>query len=271
MNQSNPERAEHGTQADPSTRWPEEVRGMCRIAADPFGVTPEVHIEDFIFRFIYDNRVFAAKGPAVNYYFSDGAKSAVKVRAAIDRWVVQKQHPLQILEFAAGYGAVTRHAKRALEPHLLHSCDIHAQANEFNSTFFGVQTVQSALTPEELVLPAEYDAIFVLSFFSHMPRSTWLRWLQRLYAGLKGNGVLLFTTHGKLSMQYFPKAKLDETGYWFDQNSEQGDLDTESYGQTITSKNFVEGRIAELEGAKVLLYEQGGWWGHQDLYIIRKP
>lgn len=251
-------------------RWPAEVRTICEGISRPLDVSPDVHREDFIFRFIFDHPGFATKHQAIDYYFKDGARSAAKVRRIVDEWMGSAE-PLTVLEFAAGYGAVTRHAKTALAPHILHSSDIHPQANGFLASVFGVQSVQSVDVPEELSLPAAYDVIFVLSFFSHMPRSTWARWLHRLYAGLRPGGILVFTTHGKTSMQHFPHAQLDSTGYWFEQSSEQGDLETAKYGQTITSKEFVDAHINELPGAEYLANEPAGWWEHQDLYIVRRP
>ncbi|WP_082434520.1 polysaccharide pyruvyl transferase family protein [Devosia sp. A16] len=253
------------------TRWPEDIRSLCETAAISFGVSPEVHAEDFIFRFIHDHPGFPSKASAVDYYFSDGARSAAKVRAFVDRFLGDDGQHKTILEFAAGYGAVTRHAVGALLPHTLHSSDIHPQANAFLERQMSVDTVQSVDTPEALVLPTEYDAIFALSFFSHMPRSTWGRWLKRLCGGLRQGGVLLFTTHGQTSMQYFPQAVLDRSGFWFDKSSEQGDLETATYGQTITSQSFVEARIKELEDVvEYLEFEPAGWWEHQDTYVLRK-
>ena len=250
--------------------WPESVRELCESSAKALGVSPAVHIDDYIFRFIYDNPVFKSKSGAVNYYFTDGNRSATKVKKAIDEWLAPVGSRLNILEFASGYGAVTRHAKNLLQPHELYSCDIHAQSVKFISQEFGVRTVQSCEIPEQLELPSQYDMIFVLSFFSHMPEKTWARWLQRLYASLNEGGVLLFTTHGKVSMKYFPQAELDSSGYWFEKSSEQKDLDAESYGQTITTKEFVHARIAELPDVCVLNYQEAGWWEHQDLYVLRK-
>lgn len=246
------------------------LRAACEAVAAEIGVRAEVHDEDFIFHFIVNNPVFASKKEAVAYYFVDGANSANKVRRLIDRWANKGTSPLTILEFAAGYGAVTRHATKSLEPHILHSCDIHPQANAFLADVLGVRAVASNQVPEDLVLPTRYDAVFALSFFSHMPNSTWRRWLMRLYGALKPGGILIFTTHGITSMAHFPHATLDQSGFWFEAASEQHDLDTSSYGQTITAKEFVEARIAELPGVEYLLREAAGWWAHQDLYIVRR-
>lgn len=253
-----------------NTSWPDNVKETCRSTASALDVSGDVHWEDFIFRFLFDNPVFPSKEAAINYYFSDGRNSAQKVKTALDRWLPQQPDPRLILEFASGYGAVTRHAKKMLAPHILHSSDIHPQANAFLTEKFGVKTVQSHVNPNDLKFADQYDMIFVLSFFSHMPRETWSAWLQKLYSGLKPGGILLFTTHGQLSIKYLPQPVVDEQGYWFTKSSEQGDLDVNSYGLTVTLKRFVDNEIAALPAVEHLLYEQGGWWNHQDLYIIRK-
>jgi hypothetical protein len=86
---------------------------------------------------------------------------------------------------------------------------------------------------------------------------------------LAPEGILLFTTHGETSRQYFPQAQPDEDGFWFEASSEQQDLDTANYGQTLTSKEFVRARIAELPHATLVELREGDWWGHQDLYVVK--
>jgi len=257
-------------QAADEAEWPGDVPQMCADAAAEFGVPSRVHIDDFIFRFLLNHPGFGLKSAAIEYYFRDGHRSATKVRAALDRWLPSSEEPLHVLEFASGYGAVTRHAKDILAPHQMDSCDIHPAAVRFLSRNFGVTAIQSSDVPERLELPVPYDMIFVLSFFSHMPDSTWARWLQRLYNGLNEGGVLLFTTHGKQSLKHFPEARLNSKGFWFDPSSEQKDLDTATYGQTITAKPYVVSKIAQLKDADLLEYEEGGWWTHQDVYIVRR-
>ncbi len=244
--------------------------GTVVAAASAAGVPDDVHPDDAIFHFIVNNPSFASRQEAIGYYYQQGRDSALQARELIDRWMPQGKAPLRILEFAAGYGAVTRHASQLLAPHELVASDIHPAANAFITRQFGVPTVPSARVPEELVLPRPFNVIFALSFFSHMPRSTWLRWLRRLYEEVAPGGVLFFTTHGRKSMMHFPQARLDGEGYWFEASSEQGDLDTADYGQAITAKEFVDAQIASLPDVEYLLHEPGYWWGHQDLYVLRR-
>lgn len=246
------------------------IRALARKFGGASGVPSAVHPEDAIFQFIWNNPAFSGKDAAVGYYFDQGRESAIRVKDIVARWMPARPAPLNILEFAAGYGAVTRHAKGLLSPHTLVASDIHPQANTFIGREMGVATVPSALLPEDLALPLAFDVIFALSFFSHMPRATWTRWLNRLYDGLAPGGLLVFTTHGRESMKYFPAATLDATGYWFDASSEQGDLDTANYGQAITTKEFVDAQIRQLSGVEYLEHDPSVWWGHQDLYILRR-
>lgn len=247
------------------------TKELAAISAGRLGVSPAIHPEDFIFRFVYEHPGFESKAGAVDYYFNDGHKSAEKVKVAFDKWVsAPAGHDCQILEFASGYGAVSRHLGLLKPNGDIQSCDIHPDAMAFIEENFGLDTVTSCEVPEELVLPHQYDFIFVLSFFSHMPHRTWARWLRKLYGSLSKGGILLFTTHGRVSMQHFPQAELDSSGYWFEQSSEQKDLDVETYGQAITAKHYVDAQIDTLDDVIVRDYQEAAWWDHQDLYVIER-
>ncbi len=61
---------------------------------------------------------------------------------------------------------------------------------------WGVESYLSSPVPEQLTLPSQ-DVIFAHSFFSHMPETTWARWLKALANALAPRGVLIFTTPGR--------------------------------------------------------------------------
>jgi SAM-dependent methyltransferase len=177
----------------------------------------------------------------------------------------------KFLEFASGHGRFTRHLVKALGAERVTVSDVVPGAVDFSQRTFGVPGFRSTSTPEDLAWPQRYDVVFVLSLFSHLPRSTWARWLSRLYDGVAPGGVLVFTTHGARATA-FDKVTLDDEGFFFAPSSESNAIDPNEYGTTFTSEAFVRARIAETVGVEQLVHvapEQ--FWNHQDAYVLVKP
>jgi hypothetical protein len=61
-----------------------------------------------------------------------------------------------------------------------------------------------------------------------------------------------------------------ESGYRFKPSSEQIDIPVEEYGQMVVTPDFVEKQIATTDGVSLLEKRLSYWWGHQDLYILRR-
>jgi cyclopropane fatty-acyl-phospholipid synthase-like methyltransferase len=246
-----------------------QLTTLCSAAAGRFGVAPQVHPDDHIFRFLVQNTSrFKSVQDAIENYFSDGAESASRLLSILAR-LGYDALSIRLLEFASGYGMVTRHLLKKLPGQALTCCDIHQNAVRFLSDSLGVHSVASDSVPERAAPGNDFDCVFALSFFSHMPRSTWTRWVKALLAGLKPGGHLIFTTHGEKSRQYFGNPRIDPDGFWFSPQSEQKDLDTAEYGQTIVTREFVLKETLGLD-AEMVRAEEAAWWGHQDLYIMRK-
>lgn len=235
-----------------------------------YDVAGEIHPEDMIFDFLIKNKTFPNKESAVHYYFSDAQKSAQKLSFILNSICLLSDRRFSLLEFASGYGCVTRHLGKALPLASVTSCDIHNEAVTFIGQTLGVNSIISSDIPEELSVPEKFDVVFALSFFSHMPDRTWGRWLASLLSACAVGGYLIFTTHGLQSMRHFRNPVLDARGYWFSACSEQRDLDVQLYGQTIVSRDYVEKRIADCGNGELVRYDEAGWWEHQDLYVLRK-
>ena len=75
-----------------------------------FGVAAAVHPEDHIWNFVLGHPGFGSRAAAIEYYFADGAQSARHFRELIGPGARGA-----VLEFAAGYGCVTRHLALARE------------------------------------------------------------------------------------------------------------------------------------------------------------
>lgn len=241
--------------------------------ADSVGVVSAVHPDDLIFRFILKYPGFKTNEEAVKYYFYDGANSAKKLDDLIfSRLNLPRSADISLLEFASGYGCVTRHLVSTLAPINIFSCDIHEAACSFIESEIGVKTILSSTKPEDLRVRCDsFDIVFALSFFSHMPAHTWGRWLDSLFHRVKPGGYLIFTTHGMTTWVNNGKPTIPDSGLWFSPSSEQKDLDVAEYGSTIVTPEYVRKAVADLLHQDVLLMIEADWWGHQDLYVVKKP
>jgi SAM-dependent methyltransferase len=244
----------------------------CRESAKSCDTIPDVHPGDFIFKFIVGHPSFSNPRDAVSYYFNDGRSSAHKLREILSADLgIDPSTPLSLLEFASGYGCVTRHLAKILPNVSIVASDIHPEANEFVRQRIGVNSIQSTSIPEEFPKAFFYDVVFALSFFSHMPKKTWTRWLKVLSDQLNVNGHLIFTTHGLISARkLMPDLQFDEEGFHFHEASEQGDLSKAEYGTTMTTPSFVIRAVEQLDDCQVRVFKGGFWWGHQDLLVVQK-
>jgi 2-polyprenyl-3-methyl-5-hydroxy-6-metoxy-1,4-benzoquinol methylase len=248
----------------------DKYRSVCESAAQRLTVNPEIHSDDFIFRFVFENPSFESREQAIEYYFNDGANSARKLRAILTDICGFNGKRLHLLEFASGYGCVTRHIKNVIPFCLTTSCDIHEAAVRFIKGRLGQEAVISTSRPEDLYLNQSFDVVFALSFFSHMPKSTFTKWLNKLASFVKPEGYFIFTTHGLLSRVFFHNCKLDKDGFYFSTASEQKDLNEEEYGCALVKPQYVFDRIFEIPNITLRYFHEGYWWGHQDVYIFKK-
>lgn len=247
----------------------EEYKLLCQNAAQRWGVSSEVHPEDFVFRFVVEVPAFESKEKAVEYYFNDGANSARELHKILVDICGFGDDRLNLLEFASGYGCVTRHIRNVMPFCRITACDIHQQAVQFIQEKLGIEAVLSASRPEDLDLNRLFDVVFALSFFSHMPKKTFARWLKELSSFVRPEGYFIFTTHGLSSRRFFKNCQFDKDGFYFYPTSEQKDLSTKEYGSTVVTPQYVFNRIFEIPNLALKYFYEGYWWNHQDLYIVK--
>jgi SAM-dependent methyltransferase len=161
-----------------------------------YSVPAGLHSDDFIFWFIHDQAHMVDKRQAVEDYFRSGQEGAAFIRDLLKEWrprllldaLQTPGQPLTMLEFASGYGRVTRHFPSVMEDYKVTACDIHEQAVGFLRGM-GLDAEQSSSVPEDLQLGRHFDVIYAFSFFTHMPRRTWQRWLAALGRHVKSGGA----------------------------------------------------------------------------------
>lgn len=116
-----------------------EIDALCVHAAKQFDVQSQVHSDDLIFKFCINHDCFDSTDKAVNYYFRQGGESAEKLSLLINKYISTCPEEIDILEFASGYGAVTRHLTKKIPNAKITACDIHDKAVEFIKDQLGVQ------------------------------------------------------------------------------------------------------------------------------------
>lgn len=248
-----------------------EMERLNQGAAARVGVDPAVHPKDDMYWYALGSVEASADLSAnINGYFEDGARSGAQLADIVRRLGYGPNMALRLLEFAAGYGKLSRHLIRQPQYDLV-SCDIHTEAVDFLAKQLGVRSMGSAHVPEDLAITSKHDVVFALSFFTHMPRATWGRWLKALSSLLASPGYLIFTTHGAKQCEAMgiPREGLPD-GFWFSAQSEQTYLDTADYGSTISLPDFVIGEIYNQTGSPIVLYEHAAWWNSQDLWVVKK-
>lgn len=227
-------------------------------------VSRKIHSNDHLFSFIKSDPNLSSEDKAVNYYLETGLESANRLKEIINEFSYNES--CSILEFASGYGCVSRHFKSVLPNAQVTPCDIHSAAIDFLCEI-GLRPILSRSNPEDLEFGQAFDVAFVLSFFSHVPKKRWRQWLYTLCKAVVPGGLVIFTTHGFASTPTHP---VDTDGFYFSPGSEQIDIDAFDYGTTVTTFDYVHHQIRSIPEVRLVKFREGLWWGHQDLYVLRK-
>jgi SAM-dependent methyltransferase len=223
-----------------------------------------IHPNDQMLNFIASTR--GSEAIARSEYFTSGAQQ-LKILEQLVRWKFGSFDDLpSLLDFAGGYGRLTRFLVHNLPPDRIWVSDIQAEAVAFQQAEFGVHGFISTADPAALVCDRTFDCIFVASLFSHLPAATFAAWLKKLYGLLKPGGLLAFSLHDESRL---PKGEtMPDSGIWFGEASEISTLDTKEYGMSIVSEAFVSNAIAEATGRPDYRRMAYGMQYHQDLYLV---
>ena len=203
-------------------------------------------------------------------YFSSGEIAFVTLQDILADQGVTLSDVTSLLEFASGYGRITRFLVTMVNPNKITVSDIDYSAIEINAKMFGTQPLVSAEHPADFVCNRTFEVIFVASLFSHLNFGLWHLWLERLYKLLEPGGLLIFSTHG--IDHDLPENSIDflvEDGFWFRTSNETiGRLDVEVYGTTWVTETWVRKIVRDYGIGKVYSYYQKKLW-RQDIYVIK--
>ena len=175
---------------------------------------------------------------------------------------------VRLLDFASGYGRVTRFFLRDTPPERVWVSDVYADGVRFQEERFGVHGIVSTVRPEDFVCPSDtrFDAITVTSLFTHLPDERFVGWLRVLFGLLRPGGVLVFSVHGPEVLA--PGQSIPDDGILFQKLSESASLDTSDYGSTWVTEDFVRAAVARAADGPVSVHRlPRGLCNFQDLYV----
>lgn len=249
-----------------------EHEPLARSIAEAKKVAYEISKDDMLLDFFVRAVFPTDHRKAIEAYFTGGEDCAKRFANLCREHL--SSGPASVLEFASGYGRVARYAMHVLPDAAWVCSDVHPNAVEFLSNKIGVRAHLSSTKPEDWSIDDEFDVVFALSFFSHMPDATFAPWLSRVFTAVKPGGILIFTTHGAVTLRNMRAgglpAQFDGTGFYWNSKSDQRDLDARDYGTSAVSLGYVQKAVSDVEGVELIRFQQAFWWGHQDLYVVRK-
>ena len=225
-----------------------------------------IHPADDIFRFIANS---PGSFNPVRDYLSDGWRTLSELMVLLEAVDQPLLKTTSMLEFASGHGRFTRHLAKVL-PGRVTCSDVLTDAVDFAREHFGVKGFYSDMRPERVSFPERYDLVFVLSLFTHLPVEGWRPWLQALAGAVKPGGLLLLSFHNEPAAAEFG-VEFDETGIFFQADSESSALEGAQYGTTLTTRSVVEREVENALEMPILFYQERAFWVGQDAVIVRIP
>jgi hypothetical protein len=198
------------------------------------------------------------------YYRSGASIAAVLLQVLRWRFGEAARVPA-LLDFASGYGRVTRFLLGEVPAAAVTVADVLPGAVAFQRRTFGVRAAPSSPRPEELGVHGPFGAIFVTSLFTHLPEGRFVPWLAALLARLAPGGVLAFSTH---DVQLLPPEQRGSGGFVFQPHSEIATLAVEDYGSTWVDEPFVRSALAASGKRCSAVRLPRALCNYQDLWVV---
>lgn len=147
--------------------------------------------------------IFLVQGTrSVQEFLTDGGATAQEVMRILKANGVEIDRLKAILDFGCGCGRVLRHF-HAIPGVRLCGSDYNRLPIEWcqrNLRF--AQFEVNGVSPPLAYQDGQFDLIYALSVFTHLPEDLQFAWLSELSRVLKGGGHLLMTTHGECYLPY---------------------------------------------------------------------
>lgn len=236
------------------------------------GIPGRVHFNDFMFLNSSPEEIASYAGRARNVLALIDEALAVAGRSSDDigRW----------LDFGCGYGRVLRFLVQRVPSERVFATDVIGEGVAFCASEFGVTGIRSAPELDSVQL-GSFDFVYAISVITHLNERNSRAFLRVVGDSLTEDGIALFTTHGRWSLEHIglydlelePRAaeierSVRESGIAYVRYPFAPD----DYGLTWHSKGFIEETMAELHAGSVvpLLFKPHGLDEHQDVFAFQR-
>jgi SAM-dependent methyltransferase len=236
------------------------------------GIPGRIHFNDFMFLKPTPDEIssYAKRARNVIALIDETLTVAGRTFEDVDRW----------LDFGCGYGRVLRFLLERVPPERVSAGDVIAEGVEFCRSEFGVTPLHSQpeLTGVRL---GRFDFVYAISVITHLNERNSIEFLRMLGDSLRPGGIALFTSHGQWSLEH-PElyggeyearaAEIEAAVRNHGIAYLRYQFESDDYGMTWHSRDFIEKTIAELHGTELvpLLFKPHGLDGHQDVYAFQR-
>lgn len=233
-----------------------------------------IHPDDYMLRFFLHQRQGHWESALIDY-FGTGLSASRTLERLLSWWFGAARGEVQLLDFASGFGRVTRYLVQHLAPRRFWVADIFPAAVEFQQRCFGVHGFSSTVEPERLSCAETFDCVVATSLFSHLPEETFEPWLRRLVGLLRPGGLLLLSVHDRSLRRLMGReprggagTPAPGEGIDFEPASEIPELAAESYGTTWVDEAFVRRTVAAAAGRVRCVRLPRALSSFQDIYAV---
>jgi SAM-dependent methyltransferase len=229
------------------------------------GTNLNIHAADEMLIFLEES-FGGDRDPALAVYFQSGLLIWETFRAILTWHFGSLDRVGRLLDFASGYGRVTRFIVRDLAPERVWVSDIYTEGVRFQEEQLGVHGQVSTASPDDFQAAERFDCILVSSLFSHLPEETFHGWLARLRGLLAPGGLLVFSVHDWSLLH--PERERTPEGFLFEAISESGSLAKSQYGTCWVTEAFVRRAVERAAPGASVHRIPRGFCNFQDLYVV---
>lgn len=232
---------------------------------------------------VADGEDMLTGGEDLRNYFEVGASALIQIKAGLAAAGVSA--PERIVDLPCGYGRVLRHLRAAWPGAVITAMDINAQAVEFCANTFGARPVVSRQPLWEVSAGDGHHLLWCGSLLTHFDEPDWAPTLSYFRDRLAPGGLVIFTTHGELSIDLLAG---EQIGRWVgdygmgDKATEMADAarrtgfayghygDTDDpFGLSVSTPEWVRSAVTAVSGLAFVSFSREGWFGHQDVWTYQ--